>query len=269
MYGNSYRSNNSDGYNRRGSDPLQWAKRAGIPVTLTLLAANLVTFLVAFFTMQGRNPFAYLAFYTGSFPAFFWTPFTWPLVAPLDLIGLLFGGFLAYQIGGSIERSWSSRVYGLFLVATSVVTALTLYGGAKLLGVDAVARGLYLAMAAPTVAWCMINRREVVSFWFIPIPAPVLAGLTVALTWFTVSVGAGSPFLGIFALSGCALAYWYATQGRYKNSGYRQNTRPVSRPSRPGVGGATGFHPLRWWKERQERKRLEAIFRRSGFTDED
>ncbi len=196
---------------------------AGIPATMTLIAANVITFLASFFTggWARGGPFSWLVFTGDTWPQNFWTLLTWPLVAPIDLIGLLFGGLWAYWIGGSLERSWGTRPFLVFLVAASALTALTLWVGGLLLGAPVRAMGLWLATAAPTVAWCVLNQREVIRLYaVILIPAPLLAWLTVALTWFQISVQGGNPFLGAFALSGCAAAYWYAKSGRHLYRGY-------------------------------------------------
>jgi membrane associated rhomboid family serine protease len=263
-----------------------------IPVTVTLIGANVLTFLIAFFTMRaplpGGGPFSWLVFSGETWPRYFWTLITWPLVSPLDLINLLFGCLWAYWVCGSLERSWGPRVFAAFLLATAALTAFTLWGGGRLLGAPSFAQGIWLATAAPTIAWCAINRREVIRLYgVIPIPAPILALLTVAFTWFSVSVTSGHPLMGLFALSGSVAAYWYVTQGRYTYQGYaprgsgnfgtRRSSDTRSETSarfrdfdreRTGRGRA-GFDPLRWWKDRKERKRLEEIFRRSGFSDDE
>jgi membrane associated rhomboid family serine protease len=258
---------------------------AGIPATMTLIAANAITFLASFFTggWARGGPFWWLVFTSDTWPQNFWTLITWPLVAPVDLIGLLFGGIWAYWIGSSLERAWGTRAFLVFLVALSALTALTLWMGGRLLGVPVAAQGLWLAIAAPTVAWCVLNQREVIRLYaVIPIPAPLLAWLTVALTWFQVSMQGGNPFLGAFALSGCAAAYWYAKNGRYAHRGYARTGGRFG--GAPATGGspplrfrdfdrdppvARGFDPVRglrsWWQRRQ----LEKLWKRSGFSDPD
>lgn len=251
-----------------------------MPVTMFLLAANVVTFLITFFLMGSRytNPFSWLEFSTTTWPNLPWTILTWPLVAPLSLINLIFGVLWMFWIGGSLERSWGWRTFLGFLAVTSALSALTLWVGARLLGAEASAQGLWLASAPVTVAWCLMNRREVLRLYFvIPVSAIALMWFTLAMTWFSFSVSAGHPLLGLFALSGCAVAYWYATGGRYTIS--QMGTSSGSRPQRMGGYGPRdresveqntgGFNPMRWWKERQQRKRLEAMFRRSGFDDDE
>lgn len=264
---------------------------SGAPVTMTLIAANVATFLVGFFTFNQAwpgpgGPFWWLVFTGQIWPTFFWTALTWPLVAPIELIGLLFGCLWAYWMGTSLERSWGTRPFLLFLAATSALTALTLWLGGRLLGAPVIAQGIWLAIAAPTVAWCVLNAREVIRLYMvIPVPAPLLAWLTVAFTWFQVSISGGHPLLGLFALSGCAAAFWYARQGRYAFGG---NARASSRPSggfrSGGRGGESplrfrdfdrepagrrGWNLKRWLDDRKQRRELEKLLRRSGFSDPD
>lgn len=251
---------------------------SGIPATMFLIAANVVTFLVGFFTIRGGSPFEWLVFTNQTWPTYFWTLLTWPLVAPVDLIGLLFGGLWAYWIGGSLERSWGTRPYLLFLIVTSVLTALTLWVGGLLLNASFAAQGLWLAIAAPTIAWCVANAREVIRLYaVIPIPAPVLAWLTIALTWFQISMSSGHPLLGAFALSGCAAAYWYAKHGRYAARGHGRSTPfgGLRRPEPPlrfrdfdrDPPVARGFNLKRWLDSRKQRRDLENLWKRSGFSD--
>jgi hypothetical protein len=287
-----------------GHDPRRRAQNflfgSGIPVTMTLIAANVVTFLVGFFAGMRRpeaGPFSWLVFADDRWPQLFWTVVTWPLVAsPYDLIGLLFGGLWAYWIGGSLERSWGMRPYLTFLVATAALTALTLWLGGRLLGAGVAAYGLWLAIAAPTIAWCVLNAREVIRLYaVIPIPAPILAWLTVALTWFQVSMSGRHPLLGAFALSGCAFAYWYAKNGRYRTAGgggaFRSGGGGGSAFTsgarfgglRPGTGGgdpplrfrdfdrdppvARGFSVKRWLDDRKQRRELDKLWKRSNHPD--
>ncbi len=271
--------------------------KAGIPATMVLIAANVVTFLVNFFSgIRGPQdgPFWWLVFkdaplaIRGDWPQYFWTLITWPLVSPIDLIGLLFGALWAYWIGGSLERSWGTRPFLIFLIATSALTALTLWLGGKILHTPVTASGLWLATAPPTIAWCVLNAREVIRLYaVIPVPAPILAWLTVALTWFQISVGGGHPMLGAFALSGCAAAYWYARHGRYLYRGYGRTgsggggggpTRTAQRPGGPALRFhdfdrdppvKKGFSLGRWWNDRKQRRELEKLWKRSGFSDPD
>lgn len=260
---------------RGGNDPLAFLKKSYVPVTLTLVIVNVVAWFCAA-ALGSANPFRWLAFDTLSWPLpHIWSVVTWPLNGAGHPLSLLFGCLWFYQFGGSLERSWGSRSYAGFLAAVCALTAVSVWVGAHLIGGVSVLSGLWLAAAAPTVAWTVLNRRETVNLYFFPIPAPALAALACAVLWYEV----GPPFLGLFALAGCAAAYWYAAKGRYAFGVTRrfENERrpgsahpPIGRDGTPTQNGAQkGFNLLRWWKDRQERKRLEDIFRRSGFTDDE
>src|SRR5438874_5790441 len=188
-----------------------------IPVTMTLIAANVISWFSGA-TLQGRDPFhTWLMFFTPAMPERFWTIVTWPLVGAGHPINVLFACLWAWWACGSLERSWGSRAFAAFFAAVSAITALTLWMGARMLGSGGFLAGLWMGVAAPTVAWCTINRREVVNLYgMIPIPAPFIGWLAVVLVWYEV----GPPLLGLFALSGCAAAYWYAMNGRYLYQGY-------------------------------------------------
>lgn len=274
----------------RGSsnnDIARFFRANNIPVTWVLIGANIVTFLITFFAMRAPlsgGPFWWMTFSNATFPRLPWTIATWPLVASLDLLSLIFGCLWAFSMCGSLERSWGTRVYALFMASTAAATALALYLGSLLLRVPVSAQGLWLALAAPTVAWCLINRNEVIRFNFVfMVPAKVLMWFTMAFAWFGVSLSSGHPLIGLFALAGCGAAAWYTTKGRYAYNGYSPNRSKFS----VGGGGARsetaarfrdldgdtpamnrrrpGFNLLRWWRVRQERKRFEQILRRSGY----
>lgn len=97
------------------------------------------------------------------------------------------------------------------------------------------------------------------------------------MTWYY----GGGKLSGLFLLPVCAAMYWYATQGRYSSTGYRASTSRYDFDETPAFSGKPSnrqsldesgpqrFNVVRWWRDRQEKKRLEEIFRRSGFTDDD
>lgn len=275
-------------YGGRRSGPAENLRRfflrGGIPVTLFLLIANVATF----FLLLGLPRLGigkYLVFSTAYWPQYFWTFLTWPLVAEASPLSLLFSLGWFYTVGGSLERSWGSRVFGNCVVATAVVTALSVWIGSFVAGVGFLS-SLWVLSGAATVAWALINRSEVFNFWGLPLPAPALIALGCAISWFYGGAAYGAPLVGLFALSGCAAAWWYATNGRYGSGPSFGSSRGGQR--RPGSGGSDrpnlrfanfeqetrdggnsrrGFNLARWWRERKEKKRLEEMFRRSGYTD--
>jgi membrane associated rhomboid family serine protease len=255
----------------------EFFSRGGCPATVALIAANVVTWLLNS-TMGGASPSRHLIFVGPEWPwPEFWTALTWPLVANGHPLWVLFALVWAYMIGGSLERSWGTRRYAAFFFALALLTAATTWIGGRLLGGPVVLYGLSTAMAATTVAWALLNASQPVGLYFglLQIPAIYLAYFMPVVVWFEVGPASGNPLLGLFALSGCAAAWWYVTQGRAElnRAAERDRIHAAARRFRPDaperVEARGGFSPLRWWKDRRERQRLEDIMRRSGFKDDE
>ena len=76
MYGRQY---------GRGGDMGRFFRRDGAPLTMGIIVANMVTFLIGFALIG--NPelrgvlYEVLAFTSRTFPMFFWTLVTWPIAA--------------------------------------------------------------------------------------------------------------------------------------------------------------------------------------------
>ena len=243
----------------------------------------IVTVAALYVAALARVPVGeWLAFYAGVFPARFWTLLTWFLAPERgNPINLLFSLGWFYLFAGSVERAWGTRDFGTVLVGLSVTMALLCYAGDLLFHTGGTLAGLSVLTGPLMVAWAIINRREVLSFFFLPIPAVAVGWIGVAMTWYY----GGAGLNGFVLLPACAALFWYATQGRYPSSGSDMRRNPRLRfdeddtPVRTGAGrtrrsledsgAARPFNMVRWWRERQEKKRLEEIFRRSGFTDED
>jgi membrane associated rhomboid family serine protease len=267
------------------SDFSRFFTRGGSPVTFGLMAALVVTVVLSY---TGVPVHDFLALHTPNFPVFFWTLFTWPVApspAELGPFGLIFALGWAYLFGGSLERSWGTRDYAKFLILATVLTGVLVWAASGILRMPTGVSGLVVAMSPVVVAWSVVNAREVINFWFLPIPGPVWGIIAAAVAY----IGAGGGVVGLFALPACAAAYWYAKFGRY---GYRGNAanpgvpfgglrpgagsaggndrfRNFDREGIPGRRGLRGFNVFKWWKDRQERKRLEEIFRRSGLTEDE
>jgi hypothetical protein len=93
----------------------------------------------------------------------------------------------------------------------------------------------------------------------------------------------GNPLMGLFALSGCAAAYWYAKHGRYAYRGYSRSDsrggRTVTSPAgttlrfrdfdREPSAPRRGFSLKRWLESRRQRRELDKLWKRSGFSDRD
>jgi hypothetical protein len=267
----------------RGTSPRsvqEFFDRSGCPFTIVLIAINVIVFFVVAGVSHGANPFEWLVFWAPEWPRHFWTAVTWPLYGGGHPINVLFGCMWAFWVCGSLERSWGLRTFAVFFAIVSAIMAVSLWIGNQMLrpemGVAPLA-GLWMGIAAPTVAWCAINSRETICLWgFIRIPAPLLSALTCVVVWYEMGGGA----IGLFPLAACAAAYWYATSGRITFRGYA----PVSRFGRPGgsnrphlrmetfdresVSSGPRWSPLHVYRAWQEKRKLEQLWKRS-FKDQD
>ena len=255
--------------------------RGGNPLTLAIIAVTVVTWFINLSVPAGLAPAHFLAFSSATWPLpFVWTPITWPLAAVGSPINVLFGALWFFTFAGSLERSWGTRTFGLFFAAVSIVSALTYGLGGLLLHSAVTLTGLWVAVAAPTVAWCVINRRESINIWgVLPVPAPLIAVLAVVLVWYQAGAAFGAPLLGLFALSGCGAAYWYANGGRSLVDSYRPNRptvapnprfRDIGRDSPSRRGAEMPWSAwLRKRREAEQIKKLDDLWRRSGFEGDD
>lgn len=210
------------------------------PVTRTLIAIDVLTFLALFVTvylLQGYPWWVWLQFSTFDFLEKPWTLVTYPLVIN-DPLTLIFAGYWLWVVGGSLERAWSSRIFFRFFVGISLVTALSIWIGSQLLqviglsgfdGIYASLNGLWMPLAALTVSWCLLNPEQIVLLGFIlPVQGRHLMWVTIALTYILFVMSFRAPWLGFFALAGVAAAYGY-TRRRTERLAYlyvRREPRP-------------------------------------------
>ncbi|MCS7171867.1 MAG: DUF1751 domain-containing protein [Armatimonadetes bacterium] len=181
------------------------------PVTWALILTNLVTFLLDFLGFPLPEAFAFTTLVPFSRP---WSFLTYPLAGADAIVGLLLGAYVFWLLGGSLERAWGGRDYLIFLGLTTLATALGLWIGATLLDRVAVLAGLWMPVAAATVAWATLNPYERLLVYFaIPVEGRWLGLLAVVIVFFSFRFP-----LGVFALTGCGVAWWYARGGRYASS---------------------------------------------------
>jgi membrane associated rhomboid family serine protease len=236
------------------------------PITWLLIGANAITFVAGF--VGGGSLWAPLVFHTAGVAAAPWTILTYPLVGT-GILWVLLGGYMMWLFGGSLERAWGRADYLRFLVLITAATALGLWLGAVLLGRTATLVGLALPLAAATVAWAAINPGERLLLYFVlPIEARWLAVGVAVLVFFSFRFP-----LGLFALAGCASAWWYVRSGRFMLTGGRRRrasqpgyrARQVSERERPGT-----LNPLaayRRWRLKRQFARLTRVIEESGPDD--
>jgi membrane associated rhomboid family serine protease len=246
----------------RGLRPRSFRLPGDCPVTWALIGANVLTFLTSFLGFGGV--WNSLVFTSGGFPSAPWTALTYPLVAGGQILWLLLGGYIFWLFGGSLERAWGRRDYLVFLALVAAAPAVAVWLGSAVAGRVVVLDGLWLPLAAATVAWATINPAERMLLYFvIPIEARWLGVLVVVLVVFSY------PFpLGLFALAGCAAAWWYVRQGRY--GVFRGRSGPARAPSR-GRGARRGmpWNPLAWIRRWRLRRQFRRVIDESDLRDLD
>lgn len=242
-----------------------WLFSDRIPVTKSVIVTGILTFLLFVFLGGGLArllSFSSLGVFTAP-----WTLATYPLQGAFEPISLLFSSYWMWVACGSLERSWGSRVFGIYFFVMSAITALGLLVATVVTGVPTHAAGLWLPLAGATIAFAMQNPEQQILFFFIiPMKLKYLALLSTALV--LVSFARPNPLVGVFALAGCAVSYWYVRQGRSLDFGT---------PRQPGQGYVVrvydkrGFlsklNPFRAFRDWRERKRLRNFFDKSGFEE--
>lgn len=264
-----------------------FVSRGGIPVTLVLLTVSIGLFLASFFTI-GRvdeflvENFTFMPANMGHKP---WTFLTYPVFNG-GVVNVLLGGFFLWLAGGSLERSWGSTRYALFFFALTAITACSVEMGWLLArSMPIPLYGFHWPLAGLIVAFCMLNPEQIVTIYFLPIKAKYVALIVTLMTYFLAGLG---PLLSLFALGGILVAFLYVRYGRPWGDIDSYSARPRSASRGPDLrayppasrfntrprttidGSPTSRSPLDFagrWKDYQERKRLEKLWKNSGFSD--
>lgn len=219
---------------------IRFINEGAIPVTKSILVLSGLSFMLNLLLggLNIVNVSSLLALVPANLPGFFWTFLTYPLVSSLnfDFLTLILSGLWLWFVGGSLERTWGTRVFGFFLIMVTLVT-----GGAMAL-VEIVTKiasypiiGLWLPLVGITWAWAAVYpEREVMIWGIFPVKALWLAWINVGLTFFTYL--RVNLLLALAAISGIILVYLFGDTGklgrglRYRS--WRREERPKSRRNR-------------------------------------
>jgi membrane associated rhomboid family serine protease len=244
-----------------------WVFKDKIPVTKLIILANAITFLIIIFRLEALVRFLQI---TNDLPLSMrpWTFFTYPLIGAYDFISLVFSCLWLWFAGGSLERSWGSRVYAFYFFIMSAISALGLLIGSMLISVPMPPlAGLWLPLAGATVAFAMLNPEQQILFFFIiPMKLKYLALIDAGIVFFMYA--GANIILGVFALSGCAASYWYARYGREygrRPRRFEDRDKVVRLYRKPSL--VQRLNPVRWIKDRREKKKLKDFFDKSGLGE--
>ncbi len=255
--------------------------RGGIPITMTLVIINVTSFFAAFFSpnIAGRFLEQFLLFQSPGWLLTPWTLLTYPLYSA-GLFPLIFGCLFFWLGGGSLERSWGSGRFAGFLAGITAITALSFaLGGLVFHRVTPLLAGLSLPLDAVIVAFCMLNPEQSFRYFFFTLRAKYIA--LIVTIWTLVSYG---PIFGVFACGGILAAFLYVKYGR-SWAGYdtyraprqtprgpdlrmdNRSARPTFRTTLDGSPAQRPFLDFAGrWKDWQERRRLEKLWKNSGFS---
>jgi membrane associated rhomboid family serine protease len=268
----------------RSNDPFTSLRgniaRSGAPITAMLVATCVILFLVDYFSrgmvtgLLGCRISAVVdrVGRIEMIPVPYWGLGTY-FVTSGDIINLAFSAMWLWWVGSSLERSWGSAQYTAFALGAVLLTSLSVWLGCVVTHIGYTLGGLWLPLSALTVAWAMINPREIVRFYFVlQIPAWVLAIIEVVIVYF-IYFG-GQPILGLFGLIPSGVAYLIVQNGLMSGRSFTSARRsgPDLRMvgGRPGgLDGSGGRGPLAWFRAWKERRRLRKLWRESGFSDRD
>jgi len=264
--------------------------RGGIPVTMTLLCINILTFLAVFF-LKDAGPIlqSEVAFNLSNFFHAPWTLVTYPLVAPPFSLWMIVTWVFFWLSGGSLERSWGSRRYAIFFFFVTLFSSASLLFGGLILRQDILPlNDIFLPLTGLIVAFCMLNPEQEITVYFFPVRAKYLAIGVTLWTYFTYGSMMG-PKLGLFALGGIIAAYLYVRFARpwavmssysaprrtFRGPDLRMDSRPPKPAARPTFrttldGSPRQRKPLDIAgrvKDWRDRRKLEKLWRNSGLSD--
>lgn len=183
------------------------ARRQGTPVTVGLVVAMIVGFLMVWMDTSLKF-FLAMVLQTDVVWREPWRFLTYPYVAGAgDFIGLIFLCWWLWGIGGSVERELGAKRYLSVWFAFTVLCGLGLAIGAAILGQSGQLMSGWTPVAAITVIWGTRNASaEVRLMMIIPITGRWMAWIAAGLVFF----GTRPPQLAPFAALPLLLAYLYA-----------------------------------------------------------
>lgn len=235
--------------------------------TTALVVLIIVGFFATWFNSTGEVFFRG-AFLTGTFLEQPWSLVTYPFVET-QFLSVLFACLWLWGIGGVVERMEGPKRMALFWLAMSILCALGLWMGSKIIGKDAILANAWTPIAAVTIVWGTRRPSDLVNFMLVlPISARWMAWLSVALVFFgcrTAEMEA-APLLAPFAAAPLVFAWLYAKGGLASISLRKEDKTEL-------VRGA-GFYSKEYFDEvkrrekaREEKEKLRKLFESSSTDD--
>ncbi len=204
-----------------------------IPFTKSILALSGLCFILSllFEGLNIVNVSRLLALVPANLPGFFWAFLTYPLVNH-DFITLILSGLWLWFIGGSLERTWGTRMYGFFFILVTLVTGGAMALAAiitKIAGYPII--GLWLPLVGITWAWAAVYPEREVMFWgIVPIKALWLAWIDAGITFFNYLQV--NFIFALASISGIILVYLFGDTGKLGRGLHYRSWRQEGRYSK-------------------------------------
>lgn len=238
-----------------------WFFSDRMPLTKILIVANALALLIFSVFLKGLD--GLFIFDPQILPVMPWTLLTYPFIGR-DIISVLFSGYWLWFAGGSLERSWGTRKFTIYFFSLAAISAIGLYLGYLVTGANVSLLGLWLPLAGVTISFAMLNPEQQILFFFIiPMKLKYLALLDVAIVF--IFYATTTPLLGIFALLGCAYAYWYVRPGFLQLPERSRQAQVVRVYNKRGLGYY--LNPFKWISEYRRTRKLKKLFKDSGYDD--
>lgn len=197
--------------------------REWIPVTKgAVVLSGFILVLSFVLRIFGINLDEILSLNPSSISVMPWTILTYPLVD--DIISVLFAAIWLWFVGGSLERSWGSRRFGLFLIALVAVTGIIMALTGQILKIPVLIFGFWLPLVGMTWAWGVLYPDQELLFWgLFPIKGMWLAWIHAILIFATYAHF--HLLLGLASVSGILLVYLFRSGGPTRRSRDRYSKR--------------------------------------------
>ncbi len=204
----------------------RFIKEGAIPFTKTILVLSGLNFIfnLLLASLNIINLKSLLELVPTNLPGFFWTFLTYPLVN-LDFLSLVFSGLWLWFVGGSLERTWGTRIYGFFFILVTLITGGAMALASFITQIPSFSiTGLWLPLVGITWAWARVYPEREVMFWgVIPLKAFWLAWIDAGITFFNYLQV--NLLMALAAVSGIIMVYLFGDTGRLGRGLHYRNWR--------------------------------------------
>lgn len=239
--------------------------------TVAILIASAATFVLAFFGLGAQ--LEVLAFLPQAALARPWTFLTYPIAPagpPGAILFVLILYYWFYNIGNQVESELGKPSFVAVFFGLALAGSVAIGAAGFLTGINFPLVGLWLPVAAISMAWAARNGDAEVRFMFvIPLKAKWLGLLLAVLIFF--SYGSANPLIGASALVPLALGWAFGKNRLPIRYGRVMPDLEAKRRAERERQRSDDYMSdvYRSKREREERERLRKLFESSLEDDPD